>query len=96
MEELDCVDIPSHWLHIEAEYAEILGFLGHMIQESSADPLAAMGRNPDDSSYALDHFPIKLLTLAAGMHLPAARAEAARRQKIMLAFLAELDRELQS
>lgn len=60
------------------------------------DPLAARGRAPDDRSYAVDHFAIKLLTLAAGMHLPEARAEAQRRQKIMLTFLAELDRELQS
>jgi uncharacterized protein len=58
------------------------------------DPLAAMGRDADDGSYAIDHFMIKLLNLAAGMHLPAARAEAARRQRTMLAFLEELAREV--
>lgn len=60
------------------------------------DPLAARGRDADDRSYAIDHFPIKLLGLAAGMHLPAARAEAARRHQIMVAFLAEFDREVSS
>ncbi len=56
------------------------------------DPLAAR-REPEEARYALDHFRVKLLTLAAGMNLPLAREEAARRQAAMLAFLAELERE---
>jgi uncharacterized protein len=58
------------------------------------DPLGRGGRAPDDTRYALDHFPVKLLRLADGMHLPSAREEARRRHATMVAFLDELEREL--
>ena len=57
------------------------------------DPLARR-RPPDEGRNALDHFQTKLLRLAATMHLPTAREEAARRQATMLGFLEELAREL--
>jgi uncharacterized protein len=58
------------------------------------DPLCRTARSPDDRAQPIDHCYAKLLKLAAGMHLPAARAEAARRHAAILAFLAELDHEL--
>lgn len=57
------------------------------------DPLGASGRALDDVRYAADHFRKKLLLLAAGMHTPAARAEAATRHRVMEEFLAALERE---
>jgi uncharacterized protein len=57
------------------------------------DPLAHE-REPDDRAYALDHFAVKLLELADGMHTATAKREAGRRQRTMLAFLEELEREL--
>jgi uncharacterized protein len=59
----------------------------------TGDPLARE-REPDDRAFALDHFAVKLLRLAEGMHTAAARAEAERRQRVMHAFLEELGREL--
>ena len=59
-----------------------------------ADPLAETARAPDDRRQAVDHFAAKLLTLAAGMHLPSARTEGAHRHAAMLAYLAALRREL--
>jgi len=56
------------------------------------DPLAR-SRSTDESRYAVDHFFTKLLRLAAGMHLPSAQQEAARRQAEMLAFLEALGRQ---
>ncbi len=58
------------------------------------DPLARRGRPLDDRRQCLDHLPAKLLKLAAGMHTPTARAEALRRHAWLLAFLAEIEREL--
>lgn len=58
------------------------------------DPLARRGRQPDDSSNALDHFTVKLLRLAQGMHLPAAKQLAARRHEIMEDFLNALAEEI--
>jgi uncharacterized protein len=58
------------------------------------DPLAAR-RGVDDAAFALDHFPAKLLRLAAGMHLPAAREEAERRAAAMRTFLEQLETELE-
>jgi len=52
--------------------------------------LRALRREPQESRYAVDHFHTKLLKLAAGMHLPAAQEEAARRQRRMIRFLGEL------
>ena len=59
-----------------------------------ADPLAEAARALDDRRQAVDHFAAKLLTLAAGMHLPSARAEATHRHATMLAYLDALRREL--
>ena len=59
-----------------------------------ADPLAETERPLDDRLQALDHFRAKLLRLSAGMHLPAARAEAEQRHAAMAGFLAALQREL--
>jgi uncharacterized protein len=58
------------------------------------DPIARTGREPDDRRYALDHFFVKLLGLADGMHLPSAREEALRRKAVMEEFLAQLAREI--
>ena len=57
------------------------------------DPLAQNGRPPSEADNALDHFLVKLLKLAEGMHLPEAKEEAARRQATMVAFLEEVKRE---
>ena len=59
-----------------------------------ADPLADAARPLDDRRQVLDHFAAKLLGLAAGMHFPAAQAEAARRHQAMRAYLAALRSEL--
>ena len=59
-----------------------------------ADPLADTTRALDDRRQAVDHFAAKLLRLADGMHLPTARAEAARRHAAMLAYLAALRAEV--
>jgi uncharacterized protein len=58
------------------------------------DPFMGTARVPDDKLQAVDHCYAKLLKLAAGMHLPTARAEAARRHAAILAFLDELAQEL--
>ncbi len=58
------------------------------------DPLAKHGRALDDKAWATDHLFAKLLKLAEGMHTTSARAEAARRHAFLLAWLAELEREL--
>ena len=60
------------------------------------DPFADGGRNLDDKAQAIDHCYAKLLKLAAGMHLPMAKAEAARRHAALGDFLAVLRRELAS
>lgn len=61
-----------------------------------ADPFADSGRPLDDKAQAIDHCYAKLLRLAAGMHLPAAKAEAAVRHAALVDFLATLRRELSS
>lgn len=60
------------------------------------DPFAESGRPLDDKAQAIDHCYAKLLKLAAGMHLPTAKAEAAKRHAAMLDFLGDLRRELAS
>jgi uncharacterized protein len=60
------------------------------------DPFAESGRPLDDKAQAIDHCYAKLLKLAAGMHLPTAKAEAAERHAAMLDFLGDLRRELAS
>jgi len=57
------------------------------------DPLARK-REPDDRAFALDHFAVKLLRLADGMHTEPARTEGARRQRSMLSFLESMEREI--
>ncbi len=58
------------------------------------DPFCEGARALDDRRNALDHCYAKLLRLAAGMRLPTAQAEAARRQQAMLSFIAALRSEL--
>jgi uncharacterized protein len=60
-----------------------------------ADPFHETARPLDDRRNAIDHCYAKLLTLSAGMRLPQARAEAARRHAAMIAFLEELRLEVQ-
>lgn len=60
------------------------------------DPFADAGRTLDDKAQAIDHCYAKLLKLAAGMHLPSAKAEAAQRHAALLHFLGDLRRELTS
>ncbi|MFW5750179.1 MAG: HD domain-containing protein [Planctomycetota bacterium] len=65
------------------------GAFYHPTDPTGADPQ----RQLDDTRYAFDHLRVKLLRLAAHMHLPSARAEADRRHAWLLAALAELERE---
>jgi len=58
--------------------------------------LLARGRDPDEAHHAVDHFHVKLLRLAAGMHLEPARREAAQRQQRMQRFLEELALEVET
>jgi uncharacterized protein len=58
------------------------------------DALARGGRPLDDRTWATDHLFAKLLRLADGMHTATARVEARRRHDFLLAWLAELEREL--
>lgn len=58
------------------------------------DPLARHGRVVDDRRQVVDHLHAKLLLLHQGMHLPMARAEAARRHQWLHGFLDELTTEL--
>jgi uncharacterized protein len=51
-------------------------------------------RQPDDGQNVLDHFYIKLLTLAGDMHTAAGRREGERRTRLMRVYLDELEREL--
>lgn len=58
-----------------------------------AEPFA-ISRPLDDTANAIDHFYLKLLRLAAGMHTAAGRAEAERRTAFLQAFLDQLATEL--
>ena len=58
------------------------------------DPLARSARQLDDRIWALDHWRVKLLLLSDAMHLPSARAEAARRHRWMVQALQQLQSEL--
>lgn len=60
---------------------------------SETDPFAA-SRPPDDLSYTIDHFYVKLLRLARTMQTAAGRAEAERRTVWMRQFLDQLAGEL--
>lgn len=59
-----------------------------------ADPLGDTDRPLDDRASAVDHYAVKLLRLAEGMHTAAARAEARRRHRFMQAFLTQLRDEV--
>jgi len=54
------------------------------------DPAGISGRALDDKLQALDHLPVKLLNLAAGMRLASAQVEARRRHAFLLAFRDQL------
>lgn len=60
------------------------------------DPLGSTDRPLDDRIWAIDHWAVKLLTLRDSMHLPSAKAEAARRHTWMLGFLEQLRHETAS
>ena len=51
-------------------------------------------REPDDLTYTIDHFYRKLLKIGQTLHTQTARAEAARRNAFMQAFLEQLRQEL--
>lgn len=57
------------------------------------DPWAER-RALDDKAWSLDHFPRKLMKLAATLNTRAGRRRAEARQRVMLAFLADLRDEL--
>ena len=57
------------------------------------DPHAAR-RALNDNAFALDHFPVKLLTLAAGFQTRTGQTLAEERQARMLRFLGELSAEI--
>ncbi len=52
-------------------------------------------REPDDKHWGLDHFYRKLLRISDNLHTATARAIAGDRVKIIEAFLAQLEREIQ-
>jgi uncharacterized protein len=58
-----------------------------------ADPFSER-RAPDDKIYTVDHFYVKLLKLAEGLHTRSAREEGKRRLAFMQAWLAQLRAEL--
>lgn len=58
-----------------------------------AEPLPER-RQPDDRENVIDHFYVKLLTLAGRMHTAAGRREGERRTRLMRVYLEELGREL--
>ncbi|KKO47251.1 phosphohydrolase [Arsukibacterium ikkense] len=59
----------------------------------SEDPFCTQ-RQPDDGSYAIDHFYNKLFKLAGTMHTASAKAEAEKRIAFMQAYLRQLGTEL--
>ena len=58
------------------------------------DPFGKERDTLDDTSFAIDHFSVKLLKLTAGMHTESAKTEAKRRHRFMLQFLFELAQEI--
>ena len=68
------------------------GAMGRVLYDA-VDPFCD-SRSPDDSTYSLDHFPAKLLRLAATMQTPAGRSEAGRRTAFLRTYLAELRGEI--
>lgn len=68
------------------------GVMGKPLYDE-AEPLPQT-RPPDDRENVIDHFYVKLLRLADGMHTAAGRREGERRTRLMRVYLAELGREL--
>ena len=68
------------------------GALGTQLYDL-AEPFPA-GRQPDDKSFVVDHFYVKLLKLAAMMRTNTGRQEAERRTAFMRQFLAQLGEEI--
>lgn len=60
---------------------------------SEDDPLCRT-RTPEDRRFGLDHFFKKLLKLPAGLHTASARALAEPRERLMVEYLAQFEREL--
>jgi uncharacterized protein len=59
------------------------------------DPFCA-ARVPDDKAWGLDHFYRKLLKISDGLHTGTARAMAREREQFLRAFVAQLQREIDS
>jgi uncharacterized protein len=70
------------------------GRMGSQLYDA-ADP-QARARALDDRRYALDHFPAKLFTLAAGFQTAAGAAMAREREERMRRFVGEMMAELQA
>lgn len=87
----------------DADRLEALGCIG-MIRTFSvggslgrklfhADDPLCRNRVPDDASYSVDHFFVKLFKLPDMLHTKAAKEEAQKRVDFMHRFLTELERE---
>lgn len=99
--------VPSHWegkIVQDADRLDSLGAIGiaRCFATSQAmqrpfyhefDPFAE-NRTPDDKQYGIDHFYVKLLKLADGMHTGLGRRLASDRTYFMRQYLAQLAREL--
>lgn len=88
----------------DADRLDALGAIGiaRCIQVNSSmgvglyqadDPFCA-SRLPDDKSYAIDHFYVKLLKLKDTMHTHSAQLEAQKRTEFMQLYLQQLDNEI--
>lgn len=88
----------------DADRLDALGAIGltRCIQVGTAlgRPLYALddpfcqNRQPDDTTYTLDHFYIKLLGLADTMQTDAAKIEAVKRIEFMKSYLLQLESEI--
>ncbi|MGF1830260.1 HD domain-containing protein [Photobacterium angustum] len=88
----------------DADRLDALGAIGLtrciQVGTSLGRPLYALDdpfcqkRQPDDTTYTLDHFYIKLLGLADTMQTDAAKIEAVKRIEFMKSFLLQLESEI--
>ncbi len=88
----------------DADRLDALGAIGLtrciQVGTSLGRPLYALddpfcqNRQPDDTSYTLDHFYIKLLGLADTMQTDAAKIEAVKRIEFMKSYLLQLESEI--
>ncbi len=69
----------------------VSGMLGRALFDP-ADPLA-QARAPDDATYGLDHFAVKLYKIAETLHTPTARNMAAARVAFMRGFADQIASE---